>query len=99
MHEGRPARFGWRGRLYTVLAVIARPEELAGTTESPAAGPGSAAEAEHEAEHGAEAERGAGQRWRCWQVSASPGLSVPADVYRLCQDAVTGRWTMSRASA
>jgi len=27
VHDGRPVRFGWRGRLYAVLAVLERPGE------------------------------------------------------------------------
>jgi hypothetical protein len=27
MNDGRPGRFVWRGRLYTVLAIIQRPDE------------------------------------------------------------------------
>ncbi len=31
-HDGRPARFVWRGRLYTVISVVERPGERAGAT-------------------------------------------------------------------
>ena len=72
LNDGRPARFVWRGRLYTVLSVIERPPEPASPGQP-------AAE-------------------RCWRVTASPGKSVPADAYQLCQDPGSGRWLLSRDS-
>ncbi len=82
-HEGRPVRFGWRGRLYAVLAVLERPDEVTCHGDVGQQGPAGVA----------------GTRLRCWRVRASPGMSVPANVYRLCQDEVTGRWLLSRDSA
>jgi hypothetical protein len=44
--DGRPARFGWRGRLYTVLAILERPAladatgGAAGQQDSATGGPG-----------------------------------------------------------
>jgi Family of unknown function (DUF6504) len=32
-NDGRPSRFVWRGRLYTVLAVIQRPDEASAADE------------------------------------------------------------------
>ena len=67
LSDGRPARFGWRGRLYSVLSVVERPPR--------------------------EPEPG---QPRCWRVTASPGQGIPAGGFRLCQDADTGNWHLTR---
>ncbi len=97
-HEGRPVRFGWRGRLYAVLAVVERPDELTRDVE-PDQRPAGAGQQGAGAEAGQQGAGAAGARMRCWRVRASPGMSVPANVYQLCQDEVTGRWLLSRESA
>jgi len=53
--NGRPARFVWRERLYTVLAIIERPPDRPMT----AGGPGAASEAGAASESGAGSEAGA----------------------------------------
>jgi hypothetical protein len=70
--------------LYTVLSILERP------SSQPEAG----APAEH-AEEPDQAEVPAA--WRCWKVTASVGRNVPANIYRLCQDAVTRRWLLTRS--
>jgi hypothetical protein len=97
LHDGRPTRFVWRERLYTVLAVLERPGEHGPTEHGPGGrGPGEqstsvpgreADEHEHEA-----------TRWRCWRVMAAPGKNVPAAGFRLCQDPDTERWQLTRDS-
>ncbi len=81
LNDGRPARFVWRGRLYTVIAMLERPAV-------DAAAAADAAEVQ--------AGRRPRPRWRCWRVTASPGKNVPADAYRLCHDAEADRWRLSR---
>jgi len=81
--DGRPARFVWRERLYTVLSILERP------TSEPSPGLGAHSSGEHEDAAGSSA-------WRCWKVSASAGRNVPANIYRLCLDPSTGRWHLTR---
>jgi hypothetical protein len=100
--NGRPARFVWRERLYTVLSIIERPPA------GPAPESGSESESESESESGAaRARHPAGghpgeQRhanrtgWRCWLVTASPGRNVPRNTYRLCHDLAADRWLLTR---
>jgi hypothetical protein len=81
--DGRPARFVWRERLYTVLSILERP----------------AAEPEPHQPGGHERERDhdeAAVAWRCWKVAASVGRNVPANLYRLCHDATADRWLLTR---
>jgi hypothetical protein len=80
--DDRPARFVWRGRLYTVLSVIERP------SEQPAAGVGEERAQQEHNHRPAE--------WRCWRVTASPGKNVPAVPFRLCQDQAVDRWQLTR---
>ncbi|MDR2988527.1 MAG: DUF6504 family protein [Nocardiopsaceae bacterium] len=79
--DGRPARFVWRDRLYSVLSILARPRAQPARQE------------EHEEER---EQTDARATSRCWTVTASVGRNVPATIYRLCQDAGTGRWLLTR---
>ena len=79
--DGRPARFVWRGRLYTVLSIL----------ERPSAEPESHPPDSHERD-----DNEARTAWRCWKVTASAGRNVPANVYRLCHDAAADRWLLTR---
>lgn len=99
LNDGRPARFVWRGRLYTVLSVI----------ERPAGGPHAGQHYPGEPDPG-EPDRGEPDRgepdpgegdpamaaWQCWRVTASPGKNVPAAMYQLCHDTSADRWLLSR---
>ncbi|HEX9623903.1 MAG TPA: DUF6504 family protein [Streptosporangiaceae bacterium] len=98
MHDGRPARFVWRGRLYTVISIVERPGER--PSERPAgpdvaegpAGPASGRSAPgdvYEHDH-------LPSEWRCWRVTAAPGKNVPAVPFRLCHDPSADRWLLSR---
>jgi Family of unknown function (DUF6504) len=80
--DGRPARFVWRERLYTVLSILERPPPQ----------PAAAQRAGHEDN---DSEAGHAE-WRCWKVTASSGRNVPANIYRLCQDPATRRWLLTR---
>ncbi len=99
--DGRPARFGWRGRLYTVLAILERPEAAgaaagAAGQQDPAT-PGRDDPPTPGRDHQSAAGHAAGD-WECWRVAASPGRSILADVYRLCHNRDAGNWTLSRGA-
>jgi Family of unknown function (DUF6504) len=81
--DGRPARFVWRERLYTVLSILERP--------SPEPEPHPPDGHEGERDH-----NDAPVAWRCWKVAASAGRNIPANVYRLCHDAAADRWQLTR---
>jgi hypothetical protein len=89
--DGRPARFVWRGRLYTVRSIL---EHWAVNREwwretDPAPGGASlrgiAAQpepAQPELEH--------------WRVEASAGRGFPPGTYELCHDVAADAWTLRR---
>ncbi|HEX6934377.1 MAG TPA: DUF6504 family protein [Streptosporangiaceae bacterium] len=81
--DGRPARFVWRERLYTVLSILERPPVQ----------PAAHRQGGHEEN---DRERGRAE-WRCWKVTASSGRNVPANIYRLCLDPSTSRWQLTRS--
>ncbi len=87
VQDGRPTRFVWRERLYTVLAIIERPGEAAA-----AAAVSEWAQDQDEHDH----EQAGRRDWRCWRVSAAPGKNVPAAGFRLCNDAAADRWVLTR---
>jgi hypothetical protein len=83
LRDGRPERFVWRGRMYTVMFVLGR--RLApGTVPGDAADSGDSGESRH------------GDR-ECWRVEATPERAVPATKYELCHDLAADRWSLSRA--
>jgi len=100
--DGRPGRFVWRERLYTVLSIIERPtvraEDAADSEgEADAGSESESARARHPAGR-QRAERRHGDRaaWQCWLVTASPGRNVPRNTYRLCHDPAADRWLLTR---
>jgi plasmid replication initiation protein len=98
--DGRPARFGWRGRLYTVLAILERPAAsgaTAATGQQEPATPGRDDPTTPGRDHPSAAGHAAGD-WECWRVAASPGRSILADVYRLCHNRASGSWILSRTA-
>jgi hypothetical protein len=84
--DGRPARFVWRGRLYTVRSIL---EHWAVNREwwreaDPAPGgasPGGIA-AQPELEY--------------WRVEASADRGFPPGTYELCHDVAADAWTLRR---
>jgi hypothetical protein len=99
--DGRPGRFVWRGRLYTVLAVLQRPVPEGGRSGEDEVGEREAAEGERAMGEAGEG-RATGEQlvppgWRCWRVMAAPGKNVPATSFRLCQEVATDRWLLTRA--
>jgi hypothetical protein len=76
--DGRPARFVWRGRLYTVRAIeehwiITRPRQ-------PDPGSSVADPGQPDVEF--------------WRVHASPGPGVTSVIYELRREAATNSWTL-----
>jgi uncharacterized protein DUF6504 len=87
--DGRPTRFVWRGRLYTVRSIL---EHWAVNREwwreanpaDPAPGGSSPGEI-------------AGQpELEYWRVEASAGRGFPAGTYELCRDVAADAWALRR---
>jgi hypothetical protein len=103
--NGRPARFVWRERLFTVLSILERPAVEADEAhqrgrpdhEVPQ-DDGAGHDDEAIRQEGDVARDADGDTWRCWRVTAAAGRNVPPSIYRLCQDTATGRWLLSRTS-
>ena len=81
--DGRPARFVWRGRLYTVRAILEHWVinrewwQDSGDPEDPGPDPGQ-------------------PELEFWRVEASSGQGVATGVYELRRQAATGQWTLRR---
>ena len=90
--DGRPTRFVWRSRLYTVRAILehwvinrewwrdsggAGGQGSQGSPGDPGSGPGQ-------------------PELEFWRVEAAPGQGMTPGVYELRRDAVTGTWTLRR---
>jgi hypothetical protein len=82
LRHDRPARFVWRGRMYTVMFVLDRrltPGAAPAEQDDPASLTDSAA----------------GGR-ECWRVEATPERTMPPTTYELCHDLIADRWSLSR---
>lgn len=90
LRDGRPARFVWRGRLYTVMFLVdwslAPPIDLA-AADPPAADPAEAESAAADATPG-------GREY--WLIEATPERSVPPARYQLRHDLISDQWSLSR---
>jgi hypothetical protein len=80
--DGRPARFVWRARLYTVRAVLEHWVINRDWWRDP--GPESAGSAPARPEQ------------EFWRVEASPGQPMPVGVYELRHEVAAGSWTLRR---
>ena len=79
--DGRPARFVWRGRLYTVHAILEHWVINREWWREPA-DPGNAG-------------TGPGQpELVFWRVEAAPGQGMAPEIYELRQDVASGAWTI-----
>jgi hypothetical protein len=79
--DGRPLRFVWRSRLYTVRAILEHwvVNREWWRAQADAADPGP----------------GPGQpELEFWRVEAAPGQGMTPGVYELRRDAATGAWTV-----
>ena len=81
--DGRPSRFVWRGRLYTVRAIEEHWVINREWWQDPALPGGEPGQPELE----------------FWRVEAAPGPGLPASVYELRRETATGTWTLRRALA
>ena len=81
--DGRPARFVWRDRLYTVRAILEHWVVNREWWRDPQAEPGERGQSELE----------------FWRVEAASGPGLTAGVYELRRDAATDRWTLRRGLA
>jgi hypothetical protein len=93
LRDGRPARFVWRGRMYTVMFVLGR-------QQLPGAAPADPAEAAEPTDQGvapgvAPADPGTGGR-ECWRVEATPERTVPPTRFELCHDLTADSWSLTR---
>jgi hypothetical protein len=86
LRDGRPVRFVWRGRMYTVMFVLDR---LLLPAPEPAAAPTDAAPTDR-------ADLQADGR-ECWRVEATPERTLPPATYELCHDLAADRWSLSRS--
>jgi hypothetical protein len=82
--DGRPVRFVWRSRLYTVRAILEhwvinrewwREPADSGDSGDSGTGPGQ-------------------PELVFWRVEAAPGQGMTPEVYELRQDVATGAWTI-----
>ncbi len=81
--DGRPIRFVWRSRLYTVAVILEHWVINREWWRDPA-GPGGQGS-------------GAGQpELEFWRVEASPGQGMTPGIYELRRDPATGTWTLLR---
>ena len=83
LRDGRPARFVWRGRMYTVMFVLER-QVSPGAAPAEPADPGAAP-----------AEPAAGGS-ECWRVEATPERTVPPTRFELCHDLTADSWSLTR---
>jgi len=90
--DGRPLRFVWRSRLYTVRAilehwVINREWWREPSVPSEPGQPGQPAQAAQPGQPGQ-------PELEFWRVEAAPGTGMTPGVYELRRDAATGAWTL-----
>jgi hypothetical protein len=84
--DGRPTRFVWRSRLYTVRAILEHWVINREWWRDP---------------EGQEGQGGQGSEpgqpdLEFWRVEAAPGQGMTPGVYELRRDAATGTWTLRR---
>jgi hypothetical protein len=80
LRDGRPARFVWRGRMYTVMFVLDRQLSPGPAPVAPDVAP---------------ADPAAGDR-ECWRVEATPERTVPPTRFELCHDLTADSWSLTR---
>ena len=87
--DGRPLRFVWRSRLYTVRAILEhwvinrewwRDPGDSGEPRDPKPQPGHPEPGHPELEF--------------WRVEAAPGTGMPPGVFELRREVATGTWTL-----
>lgn len=84
--DGRPLRFVWRSRLYTVRAILEHWVINREWWRDPS-GPARPGDPEPEPSQ---------PELEFWRVEASPGPGVTPTVYELRRESATGSWTLRR---
>ena len=80
--DGRPVRFVWRGRLYTVCAISEHWVINREWWQDPPLAPMGSEPGQPELEF--------------WRVEASSGPGMTTSIYELRRDIATGAWTLRR---
>lgn len=111
LRDGRPVRFVWRGRMFTVMFVLERlllpaAEPAVAPTDPGTTDPGTT----DPAARGSAVEGPATEpptttdpadlkadRRECWRVEATPERTLPPTTYELCHDLAADRWLLSRS--
>jgi hypothetical protein len=100
--DGRPGRFVWRGRMYTVMLVLEHEPGRRSARDRDSRGRDSGARdaGARDGNDRGDDDRGdddrAGADRECWRVEATPLRAVPPATYELCRDIVTDRWSLLR---
>jgi hypothetical protein len=86
--NGRPARFVWRERLFTVLSIL----------EGPPAEPAAPARPDgpHEPGESSKGHQAGSTVLRCWRVTAAAVRNIPPSSFQLCHDPAADRWLLTR---
>jgi len=93
--DGRPARFVWRGRLYTVRAILEHWVVNREWWQDPRPDPESAPPEPGPPEQAEPAQPEPAQpELEFWRVEASPGQGLPAEAYELRRDTAAGTWML-----
>ena len=108
--DGRPARFVWRGRLYTVRVILehwvvnrewwqgpGRPDPEPGQPGPGPHEPGQQELGQHEPgqpEPGQHEPEPGQPELEFWRVEASPGQGLAGEPYELRRDTATGTWML-----
>jgi Domain of unknown function (DUF6504) len=85
--DGRPVRFVWRGRLYTVRAILEHWIINREWWQDPGvSGP--------EGPQGPQGPEPGQPELEFWRIEASPGQGMTAGVYELRRESATDAWTL-----
>jgi hypothetical protein len=92
--DGRPARFVWRGRLYTVRVILEHWvvnrewwQDPGRHSSEPEPGPPEPGQPEQPGQPGQPG-------LEFWRVEASPGQGLAGEAYELRRDTATGTWML-----
>ena len=105
LRDERPARFVWRGRMYTVIFVVDRrlitlaepaPEVSAAPPPPDPTATAAAERADPVGAGPAEPSLSGADGRECWLVEATPERALPPMRYELCHDLPSDRWSLSR---
>jgi hypothetical protein len=94
--DGRPVRFVWRGRLYTVRAILEHRVINREWWQDPGSAPPSGPEPRQPESCQPEPRQPEPRQpeLEFWRVEASPGQGMAAGIYELRRDAATDAWTV-----